>query len=295
MARAATPRSYPGSVAAYFSDDSMVRRVHRELVVAFAGPRALLLQATHPLAFSALFAHTSALDEPYERLNRTARVMDTIVWGSREDADRVTRRVRAMHRRVRGELTEPAGRFPAGTPYRADDPVFLLWVLASLVDSSLVVYDRYVARLGRDERDAYWQEYKQVGRLFALRDRDLPGTIEDFDAYLRGMLDGPDLHVGDYAREQAIDIVMRPPVPLAARGLLELVNQTTIGLLPPRVRRLYGFGWDPARGLAHGVGAEYTRRVLLPVLPSVLRHVPSSRAAVPGPPAAVAAVAAQAA
>jgi uncharacterized protein (DUF2236 family) len=282
-------------MASYFGDDSMVRRVHRELVVAFAGPRALLLQATHPVAFSALFAHTSALDEPYERLNRTAKVMDTIVWGTREDADRATRRVRAMHRRVTGVLAEPAGRFPAGTPYRADDPAFLLWVLASLVDSSLVVYDRYVARLSRDERDAYWQEYKQVGRLFALRDRELPETIEDFDAYMTAMLEGPDLHVSPYAREQAIDIVMRPPVPLAARGLLELVNQTTVGLLPPRVRRLYGFRWDPARGLALATGAEYTKRVLLPVLPSVLRHVPSSRAAVPGPPAAVAAVAAQAA
>ena len=273
----------------------MVRRVHRELVVALAGPRALLLQATHPVAFSALFAHTTALDEPYERLNRTARVMDTIVWGSREDADRATRRVRAMHRRVTGVLAEPAGRFPAGTPYRADDPAFLLWVLASLVDSSLVVYDRYVARLSPDERDAYWQEYKQVGRLFALRDREMPDTIEDFDAYLRSMLEGPDLHVGAYAREQAIDIVMRPPVPLAARGLLELVNQITVGLLPSRVRRLYGFRWDPARSLALVTGAEYTKRVLLPVLPSVLRHVPSSRAAVPGPPAAIEALAAQAA
>ena len=266
-------------MAGYFTDDSMVRRVHRELVVAFAGPRALLLQATHPLAFSALFAHTSALDEPYERLNRTAKVMDTVVWGERADADRVTRRVRAMHARVRGTLTEPAGRYPAGTPYRADDPEFLLWVLASLVDSSLAVYDRYVARLSPGERDAYWQDYKTVGNLFGLADDELPETIEDFDAYMTGMLEGPDLHVGPYAREQAIQIVMRPPVPLAARGILELVNQTTIGLLPPRVRELYGFGWDPARGLALFTGAEYTRRVLLPVLPGVLRHVPSSRAA----------------
>ena len=63
-----------------------------------------------------------ALDAPYERLARTARVIDAITYGPRADADRLTRRVRAMHRRVRGELAEPAGRFPAGTPYAADDP-----------------------------------------------------------------------------------------------------------------------------------------------------------------------------
>src|SRR6187200_3286231 len=114
----------------YFTDDSVVRRVHREFVVGLAGPRTLLLQATHPVAFAGFFAHTGALDEPYERLSRTAQMMDTIAFGSRARAERATRRVRAMHRRVRGVLAEPAGRFEAGTPYAADDPELLLWVLA---------------------------------------------------------------------------------------------------------------------------------------------------------------------
>ena len=94
----------------YFTDSSMLRRVNREWAVAFSGPRALLMQATHPVAFEGFFAHTGAMDAPYERLQRTAMVMDTIAFGSREDADRATRRVRAMHKKVRGELTKPAGR-----------------------------------------------------------------------------------------------------------------------------------------------------------------------------------------
>ncbi len=95
----------------YFTDASMVRRVHREYAVRLAGPRTLLLQATHPVAFAGFFAHTGALDAPYERLARTARVIDAIIYGERAEADRLTRRVRAMHRRVRGTLAEPAGRF----------------------------------------------------------------------------------------------------------------------------------------------------------------------------------------
>ena len=117
----------------YFTDASMVRRVHREFVVGLAGPRTLLLQATHPVAFAGFFAHTGALDEPYERLARTAKVMDTITFGPRDRADRMTRRVRAMHARVRGELSEAAGPFPAGTPYAADDPELLLWILAAIL------------------------------------------------------------------------------------------------------------------------------------------------------------------
>jgi uncharacterized protein (DUF2236 family) len=68
-------------------------------------------------------------------------------------------------------------------------------------------------------------------------------------------------------------------VPLPARPLLELVNQITIGLLPREVRRMYGFRWDPLRGLAVRGGAEYLRRIVVPVLPGRLRLVPAARAA----------------
>jgi uncharacterized protein (DUF2236 family) len=255
----------------YFTDASMVRRVHREYVVRLAGPRTLLLQATHPVAFAGFFAHTGALDEPYERLGRTAHVIDAIVYGERAEADRLTRRVRAMHRHVRGELREPAGRYPAGTPYSAEDPELLLWILAPIVDSSLLVYDKYVRRLSRDERDAYWQDYKLVGSHFGLRERDMPATIEDFDAYMEAMLGGDELFITDQARELALQVVLRPPVPLRMRPMLELVNQITVGLLPADIRRGYGLSWDPARSLALHGGAEYVRRVLLPLLPTRLR------------------------
>ncbi|HWT93085.1 MAG TPA: oxygenase MpaB family protein [Solirubrobacteraceae bacterium] len=268
------------TAASYFTDDSMLRRVHREWAVAFSGPRALLLQATHPVAFAGFFAHTGALDAPYERLSRTAKVMDEIAFGSREKADKLTRRVRIMHSRVQGELSEPSGRFPAGTPYRADDPVLLLWILATLVDSALLVYQTYVRRLTRDERDAYWQDYKVIGRHFGLTDADMPDTIEDFEAYFTGMLESGDLHVSDEARELAKQIVMNPPVPLVARPLLEVVNFITVGLLPRHVREMYDLGWDPARAVALQAGAQYTKRLLLPFVPGRLRQVPQARSAV---------------
>jgi uncharacterized protein (DUF2236 family) len=263
----------------YFTDASMVRRVHREFAVRVAGPRTLLLQATHPVAFAGFFAHTGALDEPYERLARTARVMDAITFGPRAEADRLTRRVRAMHRRVHGELAGPAGHFPAGTPYAADDPVLLLWILAAIVDSSLLVYDKYVRRLSRDERDAYWQDYRVVGGLFGLRDSEMPADIREFDDYMHGMLNGADLFVTSVARELAIEIVLRPPVPLARRPVLELVNFITVGLLPAKLRRQYGLTWDPLRSLALRGGAEYAKRVLVPLAPPALRVVPSARTA----------------
>ncbi len=262
----------------YFDDTSMLRRVHREFAVALSGPRALLMQAAHPVAFEGFFAHSGALDEPYERLRRTAEVMNTIGFGSRADADRATRRVRAMHAKIRGELQTPAGRFPAGTPFAADDPKLLLWVLATLVDSALVFYDKYVESMSQAERDAYWQDYRIVGGLFGLKDDEMPADIRAFDDYMHAMLNGSDLYVTSAARELALQIVMHPPVGLRKRPILEVVNFITVGLLPPQLRRQFGLSWDPLRALMLRGGAEYAKRVLVPLAPGRLRFVSSARA-----------------
>jgi uncharacterized protein (DUF2236 family) len=260
-------------MAGYFDDSSMLRRVHRERALALAGPRALLMQAAHPLAVSGLLAHSTAVDDPYERLARTADVMGTIGFGERADADRVTRTVRAMHRRVSGKLHEPVGRYPVGTGYRADDPELLMWVLFTLVDSGLVVYRTYVGSLSREEEAAYWEDYRVVGRLFGLRVRDMPRTLADL---------GDSLYVTGWARERARAIVLDPPVPWMAQPLLETVNFITIALLPDRIRNEYGFAPVPPAFLRKALvraGGEYVKRAVVPFLPDRLRLVPAARAA----------------
>ena len=266
----------------YFDADSTLRRVIGERVVALSGPRALLMQAAHPLAVEGLLAHSSALDEPYERLQRTAEVMNAVGFGTRQDADRATRRVRAMHGRVSGELEEAVGPYPAGTPYRADDPELLLWVLFTLIDSAELVYRRYVADLNREEREALWADYRVVGRLFGLADADMPADLDQLEAYRREMLDGDRLHVSEWAKRRAREIVLEPPVPIYLQPLLTTVNFITAALLPDRIREGYGFAPlppMPVRRAAVAAGAEYTKRLLLPLTPDRLRRIPQVRGA----------------
>ncbi len=271
-----------GRNLAYFTDDSPIRRVQRERAVALAGPRALLMQAAHPLAVVGLLAHSNALDDPYVRLARTAQVLDAITFGLRAEADRLTRRVRAMHRAVHGHLTEGVGRYPAGTPYRADDPELLMWILYSLIDSSIVVYTTYVGRLSRSERAALWDDYKVMGRLFGLRKTEMPRTYDDLRGYGERMLAGDALVVGDWARRRARKIVLEPPVPSRARPLVETVNFITVALLPDRIRSQYGFAPLPppvVRKALVNAGAAYIRHGVLPLLPARVRQSPAARRA----------------
>src|SRR3954470_19639178 len=191
----------------YFDHHSLLREVVSHRLTALSGPRALLVMAAHPVAFAGFFAHTGALDDPYARLQRTATVMDAVAFGTRARADKLTAHVRAMHRTVSGELAEAAGPFPAGTPYRADDPELLLWILAALAESAMLVYGKYVRTLSHDELDALWADYRVVGRRFGLRASEMPRDIDAFQAYMADMYASGDLFVTPAARELALEIV----------------------------------------------------------------------------------------
>jgi uncharacterized protein (DUF2236 family) len=206
--------------------------------------------------------------------------MSLITFGPRREAHRVTRRVRVMHRTVKGRLPEAVGMFPAGTPYRADDPRLLLWILYTLVDSSIVLYRTYVGSLDRRERAALWTDYKVIGRLFGLRPTEMPDTLAELEAYGHDMLTCDELAVDDWARRRAREIVLEPPVPGLARPLLETVDFITVALLPGRIRDEYGFAALPPAAVRRAlvrVGALYVRRGVLPLLPAQLRQVPAAR------------------
>jgi uncharacterized protein (DUF2236 family) len=149
-----------------------------------------------------------------------------------------------------------------------------MWVLFTLVDSALVVYGKYVRSIDRDEQAALWDDYRVIGRLFGLRDRDMPAGIDELDEYRVRMLAGDRLHVSDWARERAREIVLRPPVPWAARPLVGTANFVTVALLPDQIRRQYGFAPLPPvalRKLLVAGGAQYVRRAVMPLLPDRLR------------------------
>jgi len=237
-------------VDGFFAADSMVRRLHRERLVLFSGVRALLMQACDPLAVVGFQRHSIIFDDPQLRLQRTDERMSRIYFGSREEAEETGRIVEAMHQRVRGKTPADYGPIPKGTAYAASDPKLGLWVLATLADSAVVYYERIFGTLAAEERERYWSEYRRVGELLGLPPESMPATFEGLRDYMAGRLDGS-LWISDDRREQAERMILEPPfsgwLRTAAIPLTETIRLVSVGLLPPEIRRLFGFGWDPAR------------------------------------------------
>jgi uncharacterized protein (DUF2236 family) len=240
-----------GEVDGFFAADSMVRRLHRERLVLFSGVRALLMQACDPLGVIGFQRHSVIFDDPQARLQRTDERMSRIYFGTVEEAEETGRVVEAMHRRVRGKTPARYGPIPKGTTYEASDPRLGLWVLATLADSALVYYERIFGGLAPKERERYWGEYRRVGELLGLPPDSMPVTHGDLKRYIEGRLGDGSLWISEDRREQAVQMILEPPfsgwLRTAAMPLTETIRLISVGLLPSEIRRLFGFGWDPAR------------------------------------------------
>jgi uncharacterized protein (DUF2236 family) len=238
-------------VEGFFGPDSMVRRLHRERLVLFSGVRALLMQACDPLAVVGFQRHSIIFDDPQTRLLRTDERMSRIYFGTREEAEETGRIVSAMHRRVRGKTPARYGPIPKGTPYDASDPKLGLWVLATLADSALVYYERIFGALPDAERERYWREYRRVGEVLGLPADSMPATHGELQEYIDGRLTDGSLWISAERREQAERMILEPPYSgwqrAAVMPVTETVRLISTGLLPPEVRRLFGFSWDPGR------------------------------------------------
>jgi uncharacterized protein (DUF2236 family) len=255
----------------YFPPGSVLRRVHSERAVGLLyGQRALAIGALAPLNFIGTREHTRMPDRPFQRLVRTAKMFESIFFGSREEADAVLTIVRGMHETVKGELPEVAGNFPAGTPYSAFDPELMLWTIAVAADSAKTFYEIFVARLTDAERDEFWSEYVRFGELFGMPAEVAPGSWAEFANYFEDRLNSPDAYLTEEAMYTGKAIMFEIPVPPLNLPAMRVHNVVMLGALPPRVRELYGLRYGTRDALAFRVAVR-ALRAPRPLAPEFMR------------------------
>lgn len=252
-----------------FGPRSVTWRVNREGVLLAGGGRALLLQVAHPLVAAGVAQHSSFRERPWDRLYGTLDLTTRIVFGDAEESERAARRLRAVHSHVNGVA-------PDGRPYDALDPDLLVWVWATLVESAMLVYRRYVAPLPAADAATYYVEQQRFAHACGVPDGTCPPDLPAFVDYFERTI-ASDLEVGDDAREIA-GSVLRPPLPAPLRPLAAPLNLLTVGLLPPAVRDLYRLRWDSGReALLDAAGLAV--RAAVPLLPHAARDFPHARRA----------------
>lgn len=230
----------------------------------------LVLQVAHPTVGAGVRDYSDFERRPWNRLLGTIDYVSLLVYGGRE-AIAAGRRLREMHKEFRGVRED-------GARYSALEPDAYAWVHATLIDT----YVRGHAHFGRpmrpDQAERFYAEYRGLGRLIGVRERDLPGSWDAFQDYFGEMT------ATALTRTEAVDRVLgtvrtapAPPLPVPDvvwRALRLPAGQVLwlggVGLLSPQVRARLAVGWtrsDEARFRALGA----VSRSLTPLMPERLR------------------------
>src|SRR5205823_8016531 len=132
-----------------------------------------------------------------------------------------------------------------------------------------------VGPLTDGEADQYYQDTKAIGVLLGIPRASYPEGMEDFEAYLREMIDSRQMAVGADATGMA-NLVLRPSFRGVPRLAFAPLTVITAGLLPSKLREGYGLKWGRAQRAAFAACRVSLPR-LVKVAPEPVRWLPPAR------------------
>ena len=259
-----------------FGPSSRVWARNREAVIFLGGGRAALLQLAHPFVAQAVADHSRTREDMLGRFLRTFEHVFAMVWGDLDAAVASARRVHAIHTHIHGVVRETAGGVAAGTRYDANLPDALLWVHATLWDTSLQISELLLGPLSLAEKDAYWEETKRFAALFGIPAEMVPADWTAFRRYLDDMLASDVIAVSPTARDLAHFLLRAPAWWLGPAW--QWLRVVTAHLLPPRLREEFGLAFGTFERAISETSIAALRASWW-LLPGALRYLPAYREA----------------
>src|SRR3954471_7504141 len=235
---------------------------------------ALLLQVAHPTVAAGVRDHSNFAEDPWGRLLRTLDFVNLVIYGGPDAAARTGRRLREMHKHIKG--VDPDGR-----RYHALEPEAYAWVHATLAETIVRAHRRFGVPMSPTETEIFWREWRGVGRLLGIRERDLPLEWHAFRAYVGEMI-ATRLEPNDVVEDvlASLQAPVAPPLPPAAEAAWRALRVPaaragqlgTVGLLPSALRRKLGLTMT-ARDRAELRVLGAVLRSATPLMPSSLRQM----------------------
>jgi uncharacterized protein (DUF2236 family) len=240
--------------------------------------RAGVLQAMHPAINAALLQHSDFLENPINRLLRSAPPILGVVYDGPE-AGATGAWVRDQHKSIKG--TDSKGR-----KYHALSPDAFYWAHATFFESIIAGQELFGNRLSAAECELLYEESVDWYAFYGLTMRPVPESYAAFQEYwehmLHDVLEPTKVALGTFAPTGALPAPypwLAGPAwaalrPLASRGPTWIAR----GTLPPAARDMLGLSWSTAdemilRTLLTSLRASW------PLVPGPLRYLPRARTA----------------
>ncbi|HLI25330.1 MAG TPA: oxygenase MpaB family protein [Acidimicrobiales bacterium] len=225
--------------------DSWLWRYAGDRRLALVGFSGGVLQLMHPGLGAGVAEHSSFFEDPWARIIRSVPQILGVVYDPHPEV--VGRRVRDYHRHIHGIDSQ-------GRRYRALNPETFWWAHATFQFMVEQLIDRFdTHRLTAGERRSLYLDGVEWYRRYGVSARAVPPDYAAFrrqwSSYCNEVLEMTP------AAARALDMALHPgrhdPVPFLPAWSLPfqrftvtpLVRLTTIGGLPPVVRRRFGIPW----------------------------------------------------
>jgi uncharacterized protein (DUF2236 family) len=234
---------------------------------------ALVLQVAHPTVGIGVAEHSSYREDPWERLARTLDFTTALLYSEPAAAAAAARELRARHASIRGTRAD-------GSRYHALEPAAFAWVWASLHEAIAAAHRHFGEPMRRGEEERFWIEWRHLGRLLGVRERDLPPTLDGYGDYFEGIV--YDVLEDNESVQGVLATLAQPACPTALRRLgrawrlgtmpgAHALRLATAGLLPLVLRERFGLGWTLSQELElRALGAAL--RASTPLMPRRLKN-----------------------
>lgn len=244
---------------------STLRDIGGDVILIAGGGRAILLQIADPAVGAGVAAHSDFSLRPLDRLHATLAFCYAQVYGTDADKAAVARAVNRAHAPVSGDASATA------PSYSAFNQHLQLWVAATLYDTAAQVHELVFGQLDDAAADEMYAEYAVLGTALQMPAGLWPASRADFRSWFDQQVDA--LVVTPEARAVSRQLLSLGSAPIWVRAFLPAIRLATAGLLPPRLRRPFGFVWTPKQRRRFDRMVRVAR-VVWPRVPRGIRHLP---------------------
>ncbi len=138
---------------------SAIWRITREHVLLLGGPAAAILQIAHPAVALGVADHSDFRADTLGRLHRTLEAVYTIAFCSRAEVRQWRPGCEPPILRVRGESPQRYSAFALDAQ---------MWVLATLIQLGIQMFERFVGPLDAIDREDFLRDMRDFGTWFGL-------------------------------------------------------------------------------------------------------------------------------
>jgi uncharacterized protein (DUF2236 family) len=218
-----------------FHRGSTIRQVVGEPVIGLLLMRALAMEVAHPKVGAGVQDHSRFRVESIRRGWSTLDAGLRLVFGDGDVPRHAAEQIYRVHDHIFGSLPDASEPWSAGDPYTAHDATLLLWVWATLVDTSEVAFTRWVRPWAPGEAEAYYADMVAFARFFGIPADLIPPDRAAFSEYFEDVLANAQLGATPTSRLVAHDVVFFDKW-YAPAALLRPGRVLSVGLLDPRLR-----------------------------------------------------------